>query len=530
MTSTGQTRLPGAAGSRGAALILLTALVCGAAAAPAAAQCEVTRLLLPAPGGDPDFGLAVALQDGTAVVGNASYLFGGAPSWVYELLPEGWSQQPSPLAPDGLTQHYSTSVSISGDTIVVSAQDDADADVLAYVFERSGGVWAKSAKLKVAASTYLIGGSVSVAIEGDTVLLAGSFDANAFLFERAGGVWSQTQQLVPTAPGGVVHFGESASLHDGRAIVGGCTADAGLPCVGTAWIFEPQGGNYVQTAQLLPAGGAQGDYAGSVLAQSDDTIVLGAPGHDLGFSGQGIGAAFVFELSGGSWTQTAFLTAPNPKFGDDFGQALALQGDALLIGAPRRDDALLDAGAVYVHHRSGSAWTTTAVLHATEPVLSGRFGRALALDDDTLLVGSPSTASWPEQGAYIVRGAPGLDSWTPVWGAVAGSTGTPCSSGHLTPAVGGDASLSLTGALPFAPAWLVIGLDRINLPFKGGVLVPAPDLLLPFVVDGAGGHAFAWTWPGGLPTGSKLWIQYWIVDLGAPVGLSASNGVGVTLP
>jgi hypothetical protein len=81
----------------------------------------------------------------------------------------------------------------------------------------------------------------------------------------------------------------------------------------------------------------------------------------------------------------------------------------------------------------------------------------------------------------------------------------------------------LDQAMPNSLAYVFVGLDPDCLPFKGGVMVPAPTVRVgPFALDGQGGLilAFTWQWPG-----LKLCTQAWILDAGAPMGLSATNGL-----
>lgn len=98
--------------------------------------------------------------------------------------------------------------------------------------------------------------------------------------------------------------------------------------------------------------------------------------------------------------------------------------------------------------------------------------------------------------------------------------------------IGGDpATLTLADGKPGGSAYLVVGLTALNVAFKGGVLVPSPDILasgLP--LDGSGGFALATTWPTGVPSGFTSWWQVWIPDAAGPVGFSASNGLMATTP
>ncbi len=116
--------------------------------------------------------------------------------------------------------------------------------------------------------------------------------------------------------------------------------------------------------------------------------------------------------------------------------------------------------------------------------------------------------------------------WNDTGFALAGAVGAPylMTFGPLTP--DSIVDLSLAGALPGAPAVLVVGLSELYAQFKGGTLVPHPDVLLAgFVVEGDGGLALAAHWPPGVPGNTLIGVQWWIVDAGGPKGLASSNGV-----
>ena len=92
-------------------------------------------------------------------------------------------------------------------------------------------------------------------------------------------------------------------------------------------------------------------------------------------------------------------------------------------------------------------------------------------------------------------------------------------------------ALVLRNGPPSALAWFVLGLAELSLPFKGGTLVPSPFLLLPApTLSGLGIKTLSATWPAGVPSGTRLWAQGWIVDAAGPAGFSASNAVVGTTP
>jgi hypothetical protein len=120
--------------------------------------------------------------------------------------------------------------------------------------------------------------------------------------------------------------------------------------------------------------------------------------------------------------------------------------------------------------------------------------------------------------------------WTDLGNGLAGAGGTPelTGSGQLV----GDSKLVLevSGAVPSAPATLVIGLSAIDAPFKGGVLVPNPDALVGLVTSPTGAIELVAKWPLGIPSGTSMWLQTWVADAGGPKGFAATNGLRGTAP
>jgi len=92
-------------------------------------------------------------------------------------------------------------------------------------------------------------------------------------------------------------------------------------------------------------------------------------------------------------------------------------------------------------------------------------------------------------------------------------------------------AFTLRDAPPGAAAFHVVGLAELSFPFKGGVLVPTPDLLNgPLFVGPSGELTLAGPWIPGLPSGLPLYLQFWWADAGGPKGFAASRAVRGTMP
>lgn len=124
-----------------------------------------------------------------------------------------------------------------------------------------------------------------------------------------------------------------------------------------------------------------------------------------------------------------------------------------------------------------------------------------------------------------------MGTWTDRGLGLAGILGVPSLVGSGPQTGGSLVELELDGSVPFGSTALVIGLSKLSAPFKGGTLVPAPDIVLGGLpLDGTGGLDISFAYPPGIPTGTSIAYQYWTADVSGPVGFSASNAVEGTSP
>jgi len=120
-------------------------------------------------------------------------------------------------------------------------------------------------------------------------------------------------------------------------------------------------------------------------------------------------------------------------------------------------------------------------------------------------------------------------TWFDEGHAKSGTGGEPLLTGAGTLVGGESMTLALSGALPGGTAYMVIGLSALHAPLKGGVLVPAPNFVLPLPIDAFGEIVLTAPWPTGLPADVSLYFQDWIPDPLGLQGFAASNGLrGVT--
>ncbi len=212
----------------------------------------------------------------------------------------------------------------------------------------------------------------------------------AYVYVRTGSTFAQ-QALLTSADGAAGdNFGVATAIATDTAVVGAYTKKIGTQTEqGAAYVFVRSVAKWTaQGATLSASDGKASDHFGTAVAISADTIVLGAPSKTVG-TNSGQGAAYVFVRSAGAWTQQAELVASDGAASDRFGTAVGVSGDTAVIGASyKKRGQNAKQGVAYVFTRSGTKWTQSAVLAASDGTANDQFGDAVAIDTDTVAVGA----------------------------------------------------------------------------------------------------------------------------------------------
>jgi hypothetical protein len=454
-----------------------------------------SKLTVGTAGGQDRFGFSVALSgDGnTALVGarEDSSLKGGA--WVFTRSGASWTQQGPELTSSDpgefgscegegelLGCGFGASVALSrdGSTALVGAPGARDHRGAAWAFVRTGGAWAQQGPALLAADEIgrgNFGRSVALSADGATAAIGAPTDHEqvgaAWVFTRAAGAWSEQAKILGGEEEGEPQFGRDVAVSgDGGTLLVGGPGDA--HGTGAAWVFSGGGSSWEQQGpKLLGAQESGQAYFGLSLALSADagTVIVGGASDEAG-----VGAAWVFTHTGGTWLQQgAKLTGQLESGAAKFGHSVALDahGDLALIGGLGDSQ---HAGAAWTFTRSGSAWSQQgAKLLGADASGRAWFGASVALSDDgrTALVGgfrdnAEDGAAWifaePEAPAAE---PPGVEPEAP------GSTGSTGTTGSTAPVTGRSGVLGSTSVLLAQP---VFGVSGNLSPISGLVLVKLP--------------------------------------------------------
>jgi hypothetical protein len=233
--------------------------------------------------------------------------------------------------------------------------------------------------------------SSATGIDGNQSDNAASSSGAAYLFGRSGTTWSQQAYVKASDTGaGDLFAGAVALSADGaRLAAGAINEDAAASNAGAVYLFAWSGTAWGFEAKVTASDAAGGDCFGTSVALSGagDTLAVGASLQDGGFANSG--AAYYFTRSGATWTEQGRIKPLNAEANDDFGYAvsLSLDGKTLAVGA---DVEGTGSGAAYLFNLDGATWTQLAFLKAPNSATNDAFGYALSLSGDgaTLAVGA----------------------------------------------------------------------------------------------------------------------------------------------
>ena len=235
-----------------------------------------------------------------------------------------------------------------------------------------------------------------LALDGDTVLAGAPFaplggmtgPGRAFIFQRVGGSWQQIQTLRPSTIQQDAWFGADLALSGDTATISASGEDVQFVDSGAVYVFDQSGGVWTENDKLTPMDAHADQRFGVGNAIQGDRAVVGAWGaRNAGI--EGTGAAYVFERVAGVWTEVAKLVALDAAMNDGLGAQVALDGDRIVASAPWADHGgFVDPGAVYVSENIGGAWQQTAKLTPSDPQDGSRYGISLSIDNDTIVVGA----------------------------------------------------------------------------------------------------------------------------------------------
>ncbi len=385
--------------------------------------------------------LHISASDGQTHFGvGAVYVYfrNSAGDWTYlkKLMASDYSQG----------DEFGSSVSISGDYIVVGAQYEDEDETgsnresnagSAYVFKKDHGgtdSWGEIKKIVADDREFDDRFGVSVDVGGDYIVVGAlSEDRDlapghhlrdagaAYIFRKdEGGVdgWGQIKKIVSSDESSDDFFGGSVSI-SGELIAVSAVEDVNetelVVNAGAVYLFQKdQGGDnhWGELKRIIAPDLAAEDRFGNDIFLSNNYLIVGARLEDDDTSGlrtvSSAGSAYIYEKDQdglNNWGFIQKLVSFDRSEQDLFGTSVAISDEYAIVGSSSEDEdelgsnAVNSAGAVYVFKKSTNGWTLQQKLVASDRLASDKFGSAVAMGGNAILVGAPDK-DYTEPGVF----------------------------------------------------------------------------------------------------------------------------------
>ena len=221
-------------------------------------------------------------------------------------------------------------------------------------------------------------------------------------------------KLAADNPVADAQFGRSVAM-SGELVAVGEGADG---AVGAVYLYKRQGNSYVPEATLAfpdeipevcPQPGIVGNCSefGRSVAIQGNTVFVGARFAPVG--SENAGAVYTFRKQGNAWRFEDKIVSPAPEEWDNFGRAIAVQGNLMVVTARKSS---LEEGSAYVFEKKGGTWVHKADLVAGDAAPGAYFGQSVDMQGDLIVIGARNANPNEAGAAYFFRKS--RDGWTEI--------------------------------------------------------------------------------------------------------------------
>ncbi|MBU1653063.1 T9SS type A sorting domain-containing protein, partial [bacterium] len=246
-----------------------------------------------------------------------------------------------------------------------------------------------------------------VAIDGEWAVVgahrdseAGSSVGAAYIYHLEGSTWVEYDKIFPSDPDSLWYFGSDVDISGDRIIAGTSSHDNDR---GAAYVFELQGGSWTEIGKLTPSNGYANCHFGETVGIDGNYAVVGAESDKIPPNIE-TGAIYIFRQEGSNWIEYPKIVPEDIAGYDDFGAAVAISGDYIIASAPANNPVYETSGAIYIYHREGTEWSQQDKVWALDDDQCNFFGYSVDIDGDNFVVGDLGWDNDPANN-YDNRGA-----------------------------------------------------------------------------------------------------------------------------
>jgi len=345
------------------------------------------------------FGQHVAINGGHIIVGaseddNEKGIDAGA-AYFFRNDGNDWIETQKILASDITDSSlFGYAVDIDGDYAVIGAcwsDEYGEKSGSAYIFKLEGTGWIEQAKLTAHDAEEDDRFGISAAISGDYAVVGSFFDddngsrsGSAYIFKRNGTSWTEQVKLVPGDGAANDWFGVNVSMDGNYTVIGSRYNDneKGINA-GAVYIYKRDGSDWIEQTKLMP-GDSLDNALFEACAIEGDNLVVGA--WNDGTIATEAGSFYIFKRDENNWLKVDRLFASDVNMRDNFGRAVAISGDRIVVGAHLNDDDGGGSGSIYIFQRDGAHWYEEMKLTATDGDTMDYFGLSVDIDQDDVVV------------------------------------------------------------------------------------------------------------------------------------------------
>jgi hypothetical protein len=258
----------------------------------------------------------------------------------------------------------------------------------------TGDVWTEAAILYPSdpLAGHAFGASVAIDMTTQT-LVVGANGATAnegvYAFVWSGTAWTEQQKLVGDATAGTTAVGTSVSVSGDSLAFGASTDNTQASQAGAVYVWTRTASTWTQQSKEFASDAALDDQFGHAVAIDGDILVAGAFMEDA----TGVvdaGSAYVLVRSMGVWSEQAKLVADASFASDMFGHSVDVSGTTIVVGAHGKDvnGPAADTGSAFVYVQSGTVWPLEQRLDASDPLTLDEAAYSVSIEGDIVAMGA----------------------------------------------------------------------------------------------------------------------------------------------
>ncbi|MGD1821729.1 MAG: FG-GAP repeat protein [Pleomorphochaeta sp.] len=228
----------------------------------------------------------------------------------------------------------------------------------------------------------------------------------AYIYTVEEGIYKEVIKLNPSDLNSNDQFGTTVAINDKFAVVGSPYNDTNGEDAGCIYIYELNGSSWSEIGKIQSEDINKGDMFGNSVDIYDDIIIVGAI-HNKNSKNDSVGSAYIFENDGVNWVESFKFQEDDCYDGDEFGTSVSIDGDTIIIGKLSFSEEGESTNAVYVYKREvDGGWKKYCKFTPSEDkYINNDFGDSISINSNNVLVGAPldSEIEIDSGSAYIYK-------------------------------------------------------------------------------------------------------------------------------